>query len=363
MRGEEGVMEDGTPPGNDAGLGAGGPSGRRPTMGDVARVAGVSRPLVSIVMRDAPGASEETRVRIKRIAREMGYVPDDRARKLRQKSSRLIGVAFDLQHPFHGDVVEQIYLSAAERGYDVALSAVAATRDETTAMNSLIRERCEALIVLSIRAAFDHLLTLERQIPIVSVARRLTSAALGVVRVDDQAGLGLCVNHLAELGHRRIAHIDGGLAPGSDDRRIGYEVTMGSRGLGEHIVMVDGGPTEEDGARGMAILLDRAEPPTAVIAFNDRCAAGAYAAIAAAGLRVPDDISLVGYDDSRLARSPQLQLTTISQDSQGQARTAVELAIEQMHGAPPREVVVRPQLVVRTSTRRLDMTSRTTRLA
>ncbi len=321
-------------------------------MGDVAEAAGVSRPLVSIVMRDVKGASDATRERILRIAREMGYVPDERARKLRQKSSRLIGIAFELQHPFHGDMVEQIYLAAAEHGYDVALSAVAPTRDETTAVESLIRERCEALIVLSLHQDAEHLKPFTDRVPIVSVARRLKKPFLGIVRGDDRAGLRLAVEYLAGIGHVRIAHVDGARAPGSADRRASYKKTMQRLGLGEYIDVVTGGPTEEDGARGMGELLTRPVRPTAVIGFNDRCSVGVLDAAVRVGLEVPDDVSIMGYDDSRLSRRTHVQMTTISQDTQEQARQAVELAIEQISGQPPREIVVQPRLVVRETTQR-----------
>ena len=102
----------------------------RPTMADVARAAGISTALVSIVMRGVPGASDATRARVVRIADELGYVPDERARKLRQSRSRVLGVAFELQQPFHGDLVERLYAAAALHGYDIALSAVAPSRDE-----------------------------------------------------------------------------------------------------------------------------------------------------------------------------------------------------------------------------------------
>ena len=324
---------------------------RRPTMEDVAKAAGVSRPLVSIVMRNAKGASRETRERVLRIASEMGYVPDDRARKLRQKSSRSIGIVFKLQHPFHGDVVEQLYAAAAEEGYDVALSAVAPSRDETTAVRFLIQERCEALIVLSLQPEARHLADFADQVPVVSVARRLKTPFIGAVRGDDKAGLRMAVNHLAELGHVRIAHIDGARAPGSSDRKASYRKEMRRLGLADYIDVVVGGPTEEDGVRGMIELLGRAVPPTAVIAFNDRCAVGVLDIAVRTGLKVPDDISVMGYDDSRLARRPHVQLTTISQDTHKQAREAVKIAIEQIHGKPPREIIVQPRLVMRETTR------------
>jgi LacI family transcriptional regulator len=322
-------------------------------MGDVARAAGVSRPLVSIVMRDAPGASDATRERILRIAAEMGYVPDERARKLRQNSSRLIGIAFELQQPFHGDVVEQVYVAAAESGYDVALSAVSPSRDEPTAVESLIRERCDALIVLGMKAHADDLGRFADRVPMVSVARRLKAPFLGIVRGDDKAGLRMAVEYLAGLGHSRIAHIDGADAPGSADRRTSYRRTMQRLGLGEYVDVIAGGLTEADGARGTRELLTRPTPPTAVIAFNDRCATGALDYAARTGLRIPEDLSIMGYDDSRLARIPHVQMTTVSQDARELARAAVDLALEQLKGESPREIVVQPRLVVRETTQPL----------
>ncbi len=325
--------------------------GYKPTMSDVARVAGVSRPLVSIVIRGAPGASEETRERILKIADEIGYLPDERARKLRQSSSRLLGITFLLQQPFHGDLVEQFYLAASRAHYDIALSALAPTRLEPVAVASLLRERCEALIMLGSEAGLEDLRHLSEQVPVVMVARPVGAGFLGVVRGDDRAGMRLAVEHLAELGHRRIAYIDGASAPGSADRRTGYLTSMQTLGLSGYADVITGGLTESDGARGLQELMDRTTPPTAVIAFNDRCATGVMDMAARKGYRVPDDLSVMGYDDSRLARIPHVQMTTISQDAPQLASAAVELALEQIGGSTPRKIVVSPRLVVRESTK------------
>ena len=157
-------------------------NGPRPTLVDVARAAGVSTALVSIVMRGVPGASDATRERVKRIADELGYVPDQRARKLRQTRSRLLGVVFELQQPYHGDLVEQLYAAAAARGYDLVISAVAPSRPEPTAVRDLVRERCEAAILLGSRLSDDALVTLTRDVPTLVVAR-----ASGI------PGVGRCV--------------------------------------------------------------------------------------------------------------------------------------------------------------------------
>src|SRR4051794_8967946 len=121
---------------------------RRLTLADVAEAAGVSPALVSIVLRGVPGASDETRERVKRVADDLGYVPDRRAQKLRQIRSGLVGACFELHQPFHGDLIEQLYVAAADHGYDLTLSGITPMRDERIAVGDLVRERCEAAVLL-----------------------------------------------------------------------------------------------------------------------------------------------------------------------------------------------------------------------
>ncbi|WP_221179497.1 LacI family DNA-binding transcriptional regulator [Streptomyces botrytidirepellens] len=324
--------------------------GTRPTMADVARAAGISTALVSIVMRGVPGASEATRKRVLKIADEMGYVPDQRARKLRQSSSRLLGVTFELQQPFHGDLVEQIYAAAARRGYDVTLSAVAPSREESTAVGALLRERCEAAILLGSRLGTEELARLARRGPTLLVARHADVPGVGVVRGDDKAGVALAVDHLAALGHRHIAHIDGAGAPGSSDRRLGFLEAMGRHGLQDSAEVLAGGLTEAAGAQGMRYLLARETPPTAVVAFNDRCATGVLDVLGREGHAVPGEISVVGYDDSRLAKFPHVQMTTVSQDAARLAEAAVSGALDLVAGREASESVFAPHLVERATT-------------
>ncbi|MEV0602359.1 LacI family DNA-binding transcriptional regulator [Streptomyces sp. NPDC050315] len=325
-------------------------NGTRPTMADVARAAGTSTALVSIVMRGVPGASEATRQRIMRIADELGYVPDQRARKLRQSSSRVLGVSFELQQPFHGDLVEHVYSAAAQRGYEAVISAVAPSRSEMTSVNALLRERCEAAILLGSGLEPEELTSLARRVPTVVVARHTDASGVAVVRGDDTAGIALAVDHLVALGHRRIAHIDGAGAPGSSDRRLGFLEAMGRHGLQDSADVIAGGLTETAGAEGMRYLLDRPSPPTAVIAFNDRCATGVLDVLARHGRDVPGDISVVGYDDSRLAKIPHVQMTTVSQNPEQLAKTAVAAALDLAAGRSPQEIVLTPRLVERATT-------------
>lgn len=324
-------------------------NGTRPTMADVARLAGVSPALVSIVMRGVPGASDATRARIKSIADSIGYVPDRRAQKLRQTTSRLLGVTFDLHQPFHGDLVEHIYSDADRHGYDVMLSAVAPSRSEDAAVRSLVRERCEATILLGSDLDADHIATLSSSIPAVTVMRRSGVDGVGSVRSDDVAGIGLAVDHLVELGHRLIAHIDGGRAPGAHDRRTGFRDAMARHGLSDDAIVVKGGTTETDGSEAAARLM-RTEPPTAIIAFNDLCATGVLDHLIRTGVPVPESVAVVGYDDSRLADMAHVQLTSVSQDAASLAEAAVTTALAQVSGTPARDVVLTPRVVRRATT-------------
>ncbi|WP_327187429.1 LacI family DNA-binding transcriptional regulator [Streptomyces sp. NBC_01334] len=327
------------------------PNGKRPTLADVASRAGVSTALVSIVMRGAKGAGEATRERVLQAAREIGYRPDARARLLRSHRSHLLGVQFGLQHPFHSDLVEGIYAAAEPAGYQIALSAVAAGRGEQRAVETLLDDRCEALILLGPQAPAARLAKLAGQLPVVSVARRLRPSVPGleVVRTADDEGARQAVDHLVALGHRDIAHIDGGRAPGAADRRRGYRTAMNRHGLGDYIRILPGGLTEEEGAEAARILSATRPRPTAVLAFNDRCATGVLDLFLRSGVAVPGDISVVGFDDSHLARLAHIDLTTVGQDIARLAGLAVGRAVARLEGAeiPAGEQVITPRLVVR----------------
>jgi DNA-binding LacI/PurR family transcriptional regulator len=269
---------------------------------------------------------------------------------LRSGRSRLLGVVFGIQHAFHGDLVTALYTAAERTGYELALSAVTPDRAEKGAVAGLLQDRCEALILLGPRSSAAELARLAVRLPVVVLARNVRSPAVDVVRTADADGLRQAVDHLVDLGHRRIAHIDGVRAPGAADRRRGYRDAMHHHGLDTHQRIVTGGLTEEDGAKAARALL--ADPPTAVTVFNDRCATGVLDAFHRSGRVVPDDISVVGYDDSRLARLAHINLTTIAQDTTAMSTHAVHRAIDRIAGTTvaPREVVIPPHLVIRGTT-------------
>ena len=328
---------------------------RRPTLSDVATRAGVSKSLVSLVMRDEPGAGPATRRRVLEAADELGYHPDSRARLLRSGRSRLLGVVFGIQHTFHADLVTDLYTAARATGYELSLSAVTPDRDEHEAITGLLQDRCEALILLGPRSTASSLAALAVRMPVVVLARGVREPGVDVVRNADVDGLRMAVDHLVRLGHRRIVHIDGGRAPGAADRRRGYREAMHRHGLDE-VCIVPGGLTEEDGAAAAYRLLEAPrggeDRPTAITVFNDRSATGVLDVLSRARVEVPGEISVVGYDDSRLARLAHVSLTTIAQDTTAMTKLAVSRAIARVEGRPVdrREVVVPPRLVIRATT-------------
>ncbi len=185
-------------------------------------------------MREAPGASAATRERVLAVADELGYRPDTRARLLRSSRSRLLGVVFGVQHAFHGDLVGGLY-AAADR---VGLRAGAERGDPrprraSAPWRSLLQDRCEALILLGPQAPTAYLADLAARLPVVVVARAVRHRAVDVVRTDDAAGLEQAVDHLVGLGHRRIAHIDGGRAPARPSAAAATATRMRRHGLEE----------------------------------------------------------------------------------------------------------------------------------
>ncbi|QOV34654.1 LacI family DNA-binding transcriptional regulator [Streptomyces ferrugineus] len=338
-------------------LGSGPPAGGngaspRPRLEDVAARVGLSTASVSLVLRGIPGPSERTRQRVLKAAAELGYRPDRTASALASRRSRLLGVMVDVHSAFQAELVEHLHTTAEQVGYDLVLSTQTRTRDESTAVETLLAFRCEALILLGPVAPASALADLDRKAPVVCVGRRITGADLDVVRSADDAGVGQVVDHLVGLGHRAIAHVDGGKGVIATDRRRGYRSAMRRHGLDERIRILHGDHTEEAGEKAARQLLDSGDLPTAVVAYNDRSAIGLLTAFRAAGVDVPGAVSVVGYDDDTLSRLSCFNLTTVSQEAEEQAREAVVAVVERLdqERTAPREIVLAPSLVVRGTT-------------
>lgn len=325
---------------------------QRPRLEDVAARVGVSTASVSLVLRGAPGPSAATRERVLEAAAELGYRADRTASMLARRRRHLLGLMLDVRNPFHAELAEEIQDEADRAGYEVVLSTLTRGRNEDRAIETLLDFRCEALILLGPDAPARALGKLAAQVPVVAIGRRVGDPAVDAVRTADGAGVGEALAHLIGLGHERIAFVDGGRGVVAAARRRGYQTAMRRAGLGGLIQIIPGDHTEEGGGRAGRLLAAAAERPTGVVASNDRCAVGLLDALVRAGLDVPRDISIVGYDDSTLARLAHIDLTTVNQDAPAQARHAVAAAVSRLDEARTerREVVLRPRLVVRGTT-------------
>jgi len=322
---------------------------RRPTIRDICAEAGVSKGLVSMILNGTPGPSAETTARVLAIADRLGYRTNRTASLLARRRSRMLGVTVTPSNPFHAELVEEIQRVADLRGYEVGLGAVTPSHDERQVIETLLDFRCEALFLLGSLLSATELIALTGGIPVVSIGRPVELAEFDVVRTGDREGFRLIVDHLVALGHRRIAHADGGEGYVSVERRRAYAEAMAHHGL--EPLILPGGETEPAGIRA-AEALDPAAGVTAIAAYNDRCAIGVLDHLDRAGIEVPAQMSVTGYDNSFLAQLHRLNLTTVSQEPREQARLAVEAVIERLDGgrAEGREIVLQPHLVVRGST-------------
>ncbi len=317
---------------------------KRVRLEDVAAEVGVSTASVSLVLRGVAGPSPETRERVLEAAARLGYRADRAASLLARKRTHLLGVPVVLRDAFRAELAEEVQLAADRAGYAVALQAVTPAHDEVRAVEALLDQRCEALLLLSPELPPAALAELGARTPLVVVGRHVAPDGFDVVRVADDLGVAAAVEHLRALGHRRIVHVDGGRAATADDRRAGFAAAAGPDGR-----IVPGGYDEAAGAGAARALLD--DLPTAVVAANDRSAIGLLDVFLRAGVRVPADVSVVGYDDSALARLAHVDLTTVSQERTEQARRAVAAAVGRLEaGAAPAGSVLTPRLVVRGTT-------------
>lgn len=324
---------------------------RRPTMKTLADHVGVSRQLVSLVLRDLPGASDDTRKKVLAAAKEIGYYPDASARALRGRRTFRLGVLFTMHQPFEVDLVEALFESAQKLGFSLILGPLTKDRSSATVIAELLGQRIEGLFVLAAEGGGGFASGLPESIPVTMVGGPRSTEARDDLRVDDAAGTRMLVEHLIELGHTQIAYVNGGNGPGSTVRSGAYEKAMNAAGLGDRIDVVEGDYSEEGGSAAAIELLHRAHLPTAIMGANDRSAMGILGTLVRHGLWVPEDMSVVGFDDSTLSRLPYVQLTTVGFTPRDLTDRAVAAMVTRLEtpDAPWLEHKEIPHLVVRTS--------------
>lgn len=340
--------------GQDGREGEGRPSvsERRPTIVDVAREAGVSRSLVSLVLQNPDKVSPARKQAVHDAMARLGYRPNAAARTLAQRRTDTIGVLVsDLHNPFYTEVIDGIAQVTDALGYRTLIAS--GGRDpkaERAAANTFIELRVEGLIMITPRLSNEEIADVAALCPTVVVGRPgERPAGCSRVHTDDVIGIGLALDHLVSLGHERIAHVSAGDNPGARAREAAYRDAMVRLGLESRVEVVKATPNQEGGYDGARELLALTEPPTAIMASNDFVALGVLGAVSDAGLRCPEHVSVVGYDNSIFAQLQPVRLTTVNQPRRLMGETAATLLRDQLAGLGTSAVALEPELVARST--------------
>jgi len=334
----------------------------RVSIKDIAKAAGVSHPTVSRALSDSPLISEETKARIRRLAQEMGYSPNALARGLVTRQTWSVGVVVTtIADPFVAEIVQGIEATAHDAGYAVILcSSGAVPEREIAAVEMLRTKRVDGVIVTSSRVGALYLEHLERiGVPIVLINNHNEQSGryTFTVSVDNRHGGWLATRHLVQLGHRRIGYVSGPANHSSDlDRLAGYRQALIEAGIEPDAAwVVPGNGRPDGGERALRLLQSIGEPLSAVFCYNDMTAIGLVHAARRAGLSVPRDLAVVGFDDILFASYFYPPLTTIAQPRVEMGQQAMRMMLTLITARQGGDegltnVVVQGKLIVRAST-------------
>ena len=323
---------------------------RQPTMADVAAKVGVSRQLVGLTFRDAPGVGAETAAKIRAAAKELGYRPNLAAQSLRRDSSNYIGFVFHTDHSSMQEIVPALYKYAMAAGYNLVMSPVSSARTENEALDEVLGHRCEGIILSASTLSYTRVQKLAREIPLVSLGRRLDKVRCGVVSSKGESGVFDAVQYLIGLGHTDIAYVYTKDMPDADYRLEGYLAAMAAHKLHKRVITVAGDFAERGGALAAEQLL-RENLPTAIVCNNDQSALGLTHQLFRAGIKVPEQVSVVGYDDT-VAQYPFMNLTTVRQDPEELAEAVINDLVARIRGEKylSETYLTSSKLIVRSST-------------
>ncbi|MER6528494.1 LacI family DNA-binding transcriptional regulator [Streptomyces sp. NPDC001508] len=347
-----------------ASRGTRGRSGRRPTLEEVAARAGVGRGTVSRVINGSPRVSDATRAAVQAAVAELGYVPNTAARALAANRTDAVALVVPepetrfFAEPYFSDILRGVGAELSDTEMQLLLIFAGSDRERQRLAQYLAAHRVDGVLLVSVHAD-DPLpdLLAQLEIPAVISGPRSAAETLTSVDSDNYGGARSAVEHLLARGRRTVAHITGRLDVYGAQRRVdGYRDAL--RGAGrpvDELLIESGDFTEGGGRRAMARLLERSPGLDAVFAGSDVTAAGARQVLREAGRRIPDDVALVGYDDSAIARHMDPPLTSVRQpiEEMGRAmldllltdiadrRPAVSRGLERRHAILPSELVIR----------------------
>lgn len=333
---------------------------KTPTMRDVAHLAKVSVQTVSCVINNTGSISPQTRDRVLQVIEQLNYRRDPIARSMRTRQTRLIALlVLEITNPVLSTIASIVEAAAYERDYNVLLYNIGQdARREQAYLEMVAERRVDGMIIVnSVDRQHTFALLEDGGIPTVLVDC-VETPSIPSVAADNVLGAYLATQHLIELGHQRIAHICGALSlEVARQRAAGYQQALADFGLEYQQII----PPLNDrwdyrsGHHAMQVLLASDPRPTAIFSAGDQMAIGAYRALAEAGLRVPDDISVVGFDDIEAVSYTTPPMTTIRQPLEQIAESALNLLMDILDGNTLKttRVILQPELIVRESTRRL----------
>lgn len=323
---------------------------------DIAKRANLAPSTISRALQDHPRLSVETKARVRALAKEMGYVPSTVARSLSTNQTWTIGmVVASISDPFMGRVVEGVEQVAIGAGFNVILSTSQNDRQREIAVIDVLQQRrVDGIIVVAshlfsrYRRYFDRI-----EVPIVMIDEQEPGGVIHSVAVDDARGARLAVEHLLELGHRRIGYVGVTNRPKSNRYRLkGYESTLKAAGITLDPALVFISDQIEDHAKQGDVALESlwVAGVTAIFCYNDITAVGVLSACYKRGLSVPGDLSVIGFDDIDIAAYTIPPLTTIHQPQLELGRRAMQMVLDILAGQTPENQLIPTDLVVRQTT-------------
>lgn len=331
------------------------------TIKDVAKAAGVSVATVSRVVNNSPKVSKAAMSSVNAAMKELGYRPNANARALVNKSTNTIGVMVgDVSDPFFGALIKAVdNVARANQKHLLIGNGYHDANTERDALELLMNNRCDSLVIHSKGLTDQELIQFAEEIPgLVIINRHIPEIAERCIALDNQQGANVATQHLIAQGHQHIAYINSSHnIDDSHHRKAGYLQALASHNITPVAAyIIEGQPTDEGGETAMNILLARQLPITAVVCYNDYVAAGALAALEKHNVSVPNDISLMGFDNGLIAKYLHPKLSTMHYPIQIMAEQAAELslALAKSNSSEIKGKVFQATLIARQSVKAID---------